>query len=151
MIVIGMETSSSPCGSGSWLCQVRVGGQTDAFTVDRGQEEEFGCLLLVQDDLEINSPAQSTSPLNVYCLQLYTHVFGCVHADFIILFVKIMHWFSLSRRFCQIVFVSVEKLFIFGLVWPEWSCRHSLFNWICWGQNKRITIREHCKQIEKLK
>jgi len=113
MIVIGMETSSRPCGSGSWLCQVRVRGQTDAFTVDRGQEEELGCLLLVQDDSEINSPALSTSPLTIYCLQLYTHVFGCVPADFIILFVKIMHWFSLSRRFCPTVSVSVEKKRLF--------------------------------------
>lgn len=56
MMFVGMHTSSSPCGSGSWFCQVRVRGQTDAFTVDRGQEEELGCLLLLQDDSGINNP-----------------------------------------------------------------------------------------------
>lgn len=56
MMAVGMNTSSSPCGSGSWFCQVRVRGQTDAFTVQRGQEEELGCLLLLQDDFGINSP-----------------------------------------------------------------------------------------------
>lgn len=66
MIVVGTDSSSSLCGSGCWLCQVGVRGQTDAFTVDEGQEEEFGCLPVVQDESEINNPVESTSLLTLF-------------------------------------------------------------------------------------